>query len=341
MLSVIWGILKVIGIIFLAILGLLLAILLLVLLVPLRYEFEASGKYDKESEEPPEYLVKARVSWLLRLVCIRLRADGAGAQFKLRIFGIPIGGRRKRQPGAEQTLGKKAQRASKKEKKARKEEQGEPAREEFSEGKSQADDLPKEELPEKKPLEETCSEKSVSGEGTESEQTDKEKGFFGKLFAVIQKIRHFFSELFQNLSAAFEKIRAKIKRIFDMAGEIRDFLEAEENREAFRYVKGEAGKLFRHVFPRKLSGEIRFGLEDPAAAGKALMALGIAYPLFGKRFSVTPVFENKLYVEGCLFFKGRIRAFSLLIIGIRVWFNQKFRGLLKRGRGLKEQLGRA
>ena len=124
MLCVIWGIFKVIGLIFLYILGLLLAILLLVLLVPLRYEFEASGKYDKESEEPPEYLVKARVSWLLRLVCIRLRADGAGAQFKLRIFGIPIGGRRKRQPGAEQTPGKKAQRASKKEKKPERKNRG-------------------------------------------------------------------------------------------------------------------------------------------------------------------------------------------------------------------------
>ena len=126
-----------------------------------------------------------------------------------------------------------------------------------------------------------------------------------------------------------------------MAGEIRDFLTAEENREAFRYIKGEAGNVFRHILPRKFSGRVSFGLEDPAATGKVLAALGMAYPLFGKRVSVTPVFENKLYLEGSLFLKGRIRAFSLLIIGIRVWFNKKFRGLLKRGRGLKEQLGRA
>ena len=97
MLSIIWGILKVTGIVLLVILALILVLLFTVLFVPLRYEFSASGKYDKEAEEAPEYLVKARVSWLLRLVSVRILAGGTGMQVKVRLFGIPVGGRKGRQ----------------------------------------------------------------------------------------------------------------------------------------------------------------------------------------------------------------------------------------------------
>ncbi len=346
MLSIIWGILKVTGIVLLVILALILVLLFTVLFVPLRYEFSASGKYDKEAEEAPEYLVKARVSWLLRLVSVRILAGGTGMQVKVRLFGIPVGGRkgrqeekpseksrkkkkrRERNAQAEQTEQAEKQTEEQTERKKNREKQTEERKKRADEGakerQNQAEQSGREELPEKKPLE--AAEK---------------KGPLQKLLRLLRRLWEFFAGFFQNLRTVFEKICGTIKRIFGMLGEIREFLEAEENREAFRYVKGEAGRLLRHVLPGKLSGEIRFGLEDPAAEGRVLMALGIAYPLIGSRLSVTPVFENKLYVEGSLFFKGRIRAFSLLIIGIRVWFNKKFRGLLKRGRGLKEQLGRA
>ncbi len=353
MLSIIWGILKVIGIVVLIILALILAVLLAVLFVPLRYEFSASGKYDKEAEEAPEYLVKARVSWLLRLVSVRILAGSEGTQVKVRLFGIPLGGRkgRRKEEPAEKSRKKEKRRekraqteqAEKPEKPV--EEQREQAEERMGERRGQAEGSGREEFPqdallgtaeaEPKALEEEKEEEK------EAEKKEDKKSPLQKLLAFLRKIRDLFRGFFRNLRSSFEKICGKIRRIFGMLEEIREFLEAEENREAFRYVKGEAGRLLKHVFPRKLSGAVRFGLEDPAATGKVLMALGIAYPLLGSRLSVTPVFENKFYVEGSLFFKGRIRAFSLLIIGIRVWFNKKFRGLLKRGRGLKEQLGRA
>ena len=90
MLSIIWSILKIIGIILLVILGLLLAIFLLVLFVPLRYELKGNGSYEKEEESSPDFLVKARVSWLLRIVCVSIRAGKEGLKMRVRLFGIPF-----------------------------------------------------------------------------------------------------------------------------------------------------------------------------------------------------------------------------------------------------------
>ena len=90
MLSIIWSILKIIGIILLVILGLLLAIFLLVLFVPLRYELKGNGSYEKEEGSSPDFLVKARVSWLLRIVCVSIRAGKEGLKMRVRLFGIPF-----------------------------------------------------------------------------------------------------------------------------------------------------------------------------------------------------------------------------------------------------------
>ena len=126
-----------------------------------------------------------------------------------------------------------------------------------------------------------------------------------------------------------------------MAEEIKDFLYAEENRKVFHYVKEKAGKLFRHILPTKFSGRITFSLENPAATGRALMVLGIAYPLIKDRILINPLFENRMYFGGSLYVKGRIRVWSLLIIGIQVWFSKELRGFLKRSQNLKEHLSQA
>ncbi len=155
MLSIIWGVLKVIGIVVLIILALILAVLLAVLFVPLRYEFSASGKYDKEAEEAPEYLVKARVSWLLRLVSVRILAGSEGTQVKVRLFGIPLGGRkgRRKEEPAEKSRKKEKRRekraqteqAEKPEKPV--EEQREQAEERMGERRGQAEGSGREEFP--------------------------------------------------------------------------------------------------------------------------------------------------------------------------------------------------
>ena len=352
MLSIIWSILKIIGIILLVILGLLLAIFLLVLFVPLRYELKGNGSYEKEEGSSPDFLVKARVSWLLRIVCVSIRAGKEGLKMRARLFGIPFlrsGGTKKEKKKRKKAGTQKAEDLL--EASVKPEEQHD---EKIAADVTSAEMPPeiKSSVPELSSKEPETEGEMLTAQSLDSGNEQTKKGalrrLFEKLRDVIGKIKALFMKIKSavlgftgNLRCTFEKICGKIRKMADSAGEIRAFLKAEENREVFRRVAGEGKKLILHILPRKLSGNIIFGLADPAATGQALAVLGILYPVIKERLRVTPVFENRLYLKGDLYLKGRIRVFSLLIILLRIWFDKKFRAMLRRGRELKESISRA
>lgn len=76
-------ILGIIGTVMLCILAFILLVLILILFVPIRYKVKAECDFDV----PKEVHVKAIVSFLLRLIYVRINEDGTGV---LRIFGIPV-----------------------------------------------------------------------------------------------------------------------------------------------------------------------------------------------------------------------------------------------------------
>lgn len=76
-------ILGIIGTALLCILAFILLVLILILFVPIRYKVKAECDFDVSKEVH----VKAIVSFLLRLIYVRINEDGTGV---LRIFGIPV-----------------------------------------------------------------------------------------------------------------------------------------------------------------------------------------------------------------------------------------------------------
>lgn len=76
-------ILGIIGTVMLRILAFILLVLILILFVPIRYKVKAECDFDVSKEVH----VKAIVSFLLRLIYVRINEDGTGV---LRIFGIPV-----------------------------------------------------------------------------------------------------------------------------------------------------------------------------------------------------------------------------------------------------------
>lgn len=76
-------ILGIIGTVMLCILAFILLVLILILFVPIRYKVKAECDFDVSKEVH----VKAIVSFLLRLIYVRINEDGTGV---LRIFGIPV-----------------------------------------------------------------------------------------------------------------------------------------------------------------------------------------------------------------------------------------------------------
>lgn len=324
-LSVIGSVLKIIGIILLVLLGVLLAAVLLILFAPLRYEAELTGRYEQEEEDAPQilqYTVSARVSWLLRLVSVRFRADETSHELKIRICGVLLSGRKKKKKRKQEGKTKK-QEAPVLQRTEAKTEETPVSREPAS--------APGKEVP-------VLPEKSESGADSEPDGgrfrrlVRTVKGFFQKLVRTVRSFLERFRSLFRN-------IRGRLKRLMKAAGEIRSFLGDERNQEAIRFLLQEGKKMLKTVLPRKCSGTVSFSLEDPAATGKVLIALGFAYPVLQDRIRIVPLFENRTCAEGNLSLKGRIRAFSLLIIILRVWFDKRVKAFLKRGQKLREHMG--
>ncbi|MCD2492696.1 hypothetical protein LQE92_08650 [Lacrimispora sp. NSJ-141] len=329
MLSIIWGILKIIGIVILAVLGILLVLILIVLFVPLRYEGRTAGRFtagetdEGNLEGGSAYCARFRVSWLLRIVTVRVRADENGVKYKIKLFGIPI-------------------RSSEK-----KETAGEESREESIHVSMPDEAVGQRQYGNSEELEEPLTAQSLGNEMREEEpdrllEEKEERGFFRKLTVKVicffRKLAEKFKDFFRRIQYTYGKFRDKIKKAGEKFHLVRDFLEDEENKEMFHFLWAKGKKALKHIFPRKLSGSVAFSLEDPAATGRVLMGLGFLYPFLKDRIRVTPLFENRNHVSGELNFKGRIRAFSLLIIAMRVWFNKKFRAFMKRGQKLRENL---
>ncbi len=362
MLSIIWSILKIIGILLLVILGLILAVLLIVLFVPVRYECKGAGAYEQEPGAGLDYFVKARVSWLLRILTVRVQADKAGFGVRVKIFGIPVLGmgiwEKKKKRKKEARPGRR--------KRAKRNELPEAGEELLTAqslpGESDGGETGTPEVSGTEKEEQTI----LSGGGPETEGGQEElldsvdtgqdgapgkaaagpvkrlfikiKALFGTVLKKLKALTEGIKNVFQKIKGIFSGIRGKIKTIGGKAGAVKEFLAAKENKEAVKFLLESGKQLLKQVLPRKLSGAVRFGLADPAATGKVLMILSMGYPFLKDGLQVTPVFENRTTVSGELYFKGRIRAVSLLRIAGRVWFNKKFKAFVKRGRRLAGEL---
>ena len=62
-------------------------------------------------------------------------------------------------------------------------------------------------------------------------------------------------------------------------------------------------RVLRHIFPRKLSGQVTFGVEDPYLMGQILSVAAFLYPVYGKKIDLTPVMDANA-LDGELSFRG-------------------------------------
>lgn len=296
MLHVILLILKVLGILLLALLGLVFLLLFIILLTPLRYR--AYGAFD----ETP--VIKARVSWLFHLVSVRLTYENEVWLIVRVLFFRLIN--RKLWP------------------------------EEVKEWSAQYDPLPEGISLEDKG--EPVQAMELLAPAPDSEFSEAAPEFSGEdgsltkpsfLWRALKKLYHkiinivpFFKRVFRDFQAAGQRVLKKLQS----AGE---FLENEENKKTISLLWRQTGKLFKHFFPRKFKGRIRFGFEDPYYTGQVLAAVSPFYALYAKSLSLEPVFGEKA-LEGEIHLKGHIRPAAVLFIGLRVWMNKNFRVLLKK-----------
>lgn len=320
MLHIILTILKVIGIILLCILGLLILILSCILFVPVRYRAAVSQKEDTNAV--------LRVHWLLHIISVKAVLREKKLRWKLKVFGIPIrDSNRKAKP-------KKPRKPHKKKKKQEQEllaEQesvsattqnqpdGNTVRcEAESAGRREAESVRSE-------AESTDgfhgNDRPDETDAQDSADTSGRKGgtrdtFFRKIPGIIQKIQY-----------TIRNIYDKIKQICCNIRHYLDILERKETAEAWKQCTWAVKHLIHHIRPRKLSGHVLFGMEDPATTGKILSYVCLLFPLYGDHLEVQADFEQKI-LEADVRMRGRIRVFTVLRIALRVYRDRNVRRVL-------------
>ena len=330
MLQILFLIIKIIGIILAVLLGLALLILLLVLFVPVRYQ-----AYGIRSSR--ECRAEGRVSWLLRLLCIPFSFQDGELEIKVKLLGFtildPLKGEEEafREPvqrKTEQSAGKKEETAgadAEKEEETAEENAGE-ADASGSFEASQADET------------ETSARPASAGavEAAAEPEDEASEGRFSRGFRelgrFLRAVIRFFMKIprkLKNLKCTFQRFCDKIKRMVKRYREMKAFALDERTKAAVSLVWKQAGILLGQALPRKISGRLHFGTEDPALTGQILGAIGIFYPLFMDNVKVEPDFE-KPALDGELSLKGRLRIVTVLRIAWRLYRDKNVRYVYRR-----------
>lgn len=304
MIHILLLILKIIGIVLLAVF----VLALLVLFFPIMYTAEAEVQGKRRTADVTAY-------WLFHIVHFRLKYRGDNSNYVLRVFGIPVSLSRKNKKSKKKKTDKSS--VSKKEDNHKKDKI-------FSN---------KENNPEKSEHKNTQSKCKDGGTEGAAETFDDEnsiekskksniiKGIINRLKSIIEKIKTLFSQVINNTKSSFDKIK-----------EIKKFITDNTTKEAYNYGKRIVIKLIKHIFPKRIRADIRFGFEEPHITGQALGGIAMAFGTLGinpKKIVINPDFENKVFQ--C---KARCRGHILLGVAgvyiLKFYFKKEIHDIIKR-----------
>ncbi|MCD7715119.1 MAG: DUF2953 domain-containing protein [Lachnospiraceae bacterium] len=345
MLHIILTVLKITGILLLALILLVIGLMAAVLFVPLRYRLVAVHTGEDTHGE-------ARITWLLHLVSVRLvlrlpaeKDSGPpqnALQVSFRIFGISP------QKATAFFKNRKKQSAEKKKKKTartghvKKKKKTEPAKtgrvkEERKPDSAQGKKADSGERPAS-----SLGGKADSGERPAFAQNErikedknsapaqKDRFFTG----ILNKIRSFGSTI-RKIPKRFQQLKNSVLRAVqkpvELAYRLADFRQKLERYDAAETVK-EVWKRFRqllrHFRVRKGKGYLRFGTGDPAMTGELTGLLYMILPVSCREIKVEPQFTDTM-LEMELTAAGHIRLIHLASSALWAFRNRKLRRLIR------------
>lgn len=307
MLGILLTILKIIGIILLVLIGLILLAAAVILLVPIRYHGEGAREEKILSGS-------VKLTWLLHMISASASLSEDGTKIRVCLFGKTIYPKTKKPPKQSKAKKMPKQEASKKSEKSEKPKQqsGTVSKEVATIYEPQK---PNPELPKK--------EKSARPDVKSKFEAIKQK-----LLAVKEK--------FIDSKAGIQKIKNKIDYW-------KNLLTSDPMKEAMEFLWKKTKGLLHHILPRRMTGRIHFGFEDPSKTGKTLAYFSMLYPFTKENLVIEPEFETEeLILEGDIAFRGRIRLGYLVYVALSVVLNKNIRRQYKRLRqgGNKDGEGR-
>lgn len=341
MLHIVLTILKIPFILLAVLLLILLTVALLLLFVPVRYQASA--------EKTDKLTAAARVTWLLHLLAVKVNYQAGKPQISVRVCGYTVIGEKKRvRKSAPERAGRREETQSE----LPEAESAQPPARQLLEDESPAQSSAEEPVvPETAPEKENISsskqeEISASPESsgmpdgkpaperevretsdTESARRQAGPDIFDRLRSFFENIKNSFRaflEKIRNIRESFEKLKRKLEYYKKLWYDV-------HTQEALRHGKKELRYLFKHYFPRKIEGDVLFGLDDPAATGQLLGILSILQVASGNHVIVEADF-TKPVLEGDISLNGHIRACHLVKTALSLLLDKHIRIAIKRVR---------
>lgn len=307
MLGILLTILKIIGIILLVLIGLILLAAAVILLVPIRYHGEGAREEKILSGN-------VKLTWLLHMISASASLSEDGTKIRVCLFGKTIYPKTKKTPKKSKAKKMPKQEAPKKSEKSEK-------------PKQQSDTVSKDVATiyePQKPIPELPKKEKSARPDVKSKFEDIKQ----KLLAVKEK--------FIDSKAGIQKIKNKIDYW-------KNLLTSDPMKEAMEFLWKKTKGLLHHILPRKITGRVHFGFEDPSKTGKTLAYFSMLYPFTKENLVIEPEFETEeLILEGDIAFRGRIRLGYMVYVALSVVLNKNIRRQYKRLRqgGNKDGEGR-
>ncbi len=334
------SVLKIIGIVLLIIIAVVLSLLLIILFVPFRYRIKGNIRAKDDY-----YDFRADVTWFLHMIhgiFLFLRQvqedecsdqkllEEQGFHYEIRLFGIKIRPREEREEEPREYALSIPSETPEYQREAGSPEE---AQREAGPVMEPSADNDREEGGYKKT--EPAKDKDYEHEPEQGTDRDIPKSFTGKLRDFSGFLRRLFRRLkslkenagckYRDLCDRIEELRSRIKHYYGIYND-------ESTPKALRLALNELKRLLLALKPRGYSIDLLYGFDDPALTGEITGILSAVFLSSGKRVSLRPDFDRSI-IEGELFFKGRIRIITLVIILWKLYFNKDFRKLYREFRG--------
>lgn len=302
--SVVLTVLKILGMVLLGILALVLFLLSVLLLVPVRYA--VSGSVGDSVK------VSGKAGWLLSAIRYEFSLEDGEVTGGVRIFGFRV---RRKAKVTEAELEEDAAEAELAVTELGTEDDAPPAKESGSTGQEQ-DDL------------QCNSEQKKTGD---DRKKDSGKASNRNVLRKIKSLWQTIKELPGKISRQFRKIRRSLQNAKSFAERIHELFTDELNQYAVKKIWAQCLYLLGHFRFRKMYTDLTFSLSDPAWTGQALGIFSMIPLFYQYEVHLYPDFESdKLYVQGDFEIKGRIRLVHLVVVTLRLLFDQKVRTFGKR-----------
>ena len=325
--TIILTILKWIGILLLALLGLILFLVLLVLLVPILYRLE--GRIRGKPE------ITGKVTWFFKLLSVDLSYQEEFS-FSVKAAGIQLLPKKKEEGAARVQADKPSDQKSAS---VKAEPAGSNSTDSNSAGSNSADSKAEDSAPaecertntETANLEaanpETADTKNADAKSIDEKNAETAAGD-EKDSGTAQKEPESLEEKLQRTADKAEAIRKKIAHYLSILG-------SDQAQVFLHNALVQVLKILKHILPRKMDVYLEIGTGDPASTGQILALQGILYPVLHDKVRIVPDFEEKR-AEGEFYISGRITLGALLVCAVRIILKKEVLYLIKRLRKKEE-----